>query len=116
MIEIGKQYKTRDGREGRIYAVDAGGMYPIHGAIQTGSEWCITSWTRVGEQLHGNKCQGDLIEVKPARTEWLNINGPNWRSDTGCVHPYETRSEADDHAMPERIACIQITFREGDGL
>jgi hypothetical protein len=32
MISMDKQYRTRDGREVRIYAVDGGGKYPIHGA------------------------------------------------------------------------------------
>lgn len=32
-FEPGKEYKTRDGRKVRIYATDAGGEYPIHGAV-----------------------------------------------------------------------------------
>ena len=37
-----------DGREVRIYAQDAGGEYPIHGAIKDGKEWSMATWTRGG--------------------------------------------------------------------
>jgi hypothetical protein len=32
-IELGKTYRTRDGREVKIYAVDGGGEFPIHGGV-----------------------------------------------------------------------------------
>ena len=33
MISKDKQYKTRDGREVRVYATDGAGEFPIHGAV-----------------------------------------------------------------------------------
>lgn len=33
MIDKNKKYRTRDGKEVRIYCTDGRGLYPIHGAI-----------------------------------------------------------------------------------
>jgi hypothetical protein len=47
IIENGK-VQTRDGREVRIYATDAGGDYPVHGARRCGDEWEPKTWTQKG--------------------------------------------------------------------
>jgi hypothetical protein len=48
-IEAGKFYETRNGRKARIYAVDAGGDYPIHGAILfDNGTWAATEFTPDG--------------------------------------------------------------------
>lgn len=44
MIDITKTYKTKDGRDVRIYATDCGGDYPIHGAVNTGNVWNTMTW------------------------------------------------------------------------
>lgn len=70
MIEMGKKYKTRDGRDVRIYATDAGGSLPVHGAIfdDDSSEWCVETWTADGRYFDDGATTGeDLIEVKPER-------------------------------------------------
>ena len=33
MIDMKKKYRTKDGREVRIYATDGVGHYPVHGAV-----------------------------------------------------------------------------------
>lgn len=40
MISMDKKYKTRCGREVRIYALDGCGHFPVQGAILTESGWC----------------------------------------------------------------------------
>ena len=66
MIDMNKKYKTRDGRKVRIYAVDGGGDYPVHGAIKEEGVWLFESWASDGQYSF---CQGitdsDLIEKKP---------------------------------------------------
>lgn len=48
-LEVGKFYKTRDGKKVRIYSVENGGEYPIHGAINTGGTyWTNSSWQENG--------------------------------------------------------------------
>ena len=48
VISMDKKYTTYDGRPVRIYAVDAGGDCPIHGAIYDGKLWNVSSWTQDG--------------------------------------------------------------------
>lgn len=112
MIEIGRTYRTRDGREVRIYAVDGGGHKPIHGAIREGDGWVAASWLQGGvSALHINS----LIEVKPRiqREVWLNV----YLEVRECLH-YETKNRADQGAMPHRIACVKVIIdcEEGEGL
>ena len=113
MISKDKTYRTRDGREVRIYATD-GGMWPIiHGAIKTTDGWLLTGWYSDGrDHFKHNQC--DLIEVKPRikRTVWLNVFGDHaygaYSKDHADVHPH-----ADC-----RIACVKVEIdcEEGEGL
>lgn len=48
MIDKSKTYKTVDEDEVRIYATDAGGKYPVHGAIKINGEWRIEDWDAEG--------------------------------------------------------------------
>ena len=47
-ISMDKKYRTRDGREVRIYAVDGYRDYPIHGAIMDDG-WCVHYWSEKGK-------------------------------------------------------------------
>jgi hypothetical protein len=91
-ISKDKAYRTRDGREVRIYATN-GGAYPlpVHGAITTSSfsgyiPWC---WREDGKQGNFDH-YSDLIEVKPRfRIErWVNVY------PSGVDGCYETREAA----------------------
>ena len=115
MIDINKKYRTRDGREVRIYAMDGYGSYSVHGAVLTEEGWFPRCWTEHGELSHARLAHSahDLIEVCPRhkRTVWLNVyeDGPReWRN----------KKDADKYAGPNRIACIKVDldFEEGDGL
>ena len=67
MIDPKKTYKTRGGREVRIYAVDGCAPYPIHGAINVDGKWIGSAWKVDGGYLTSTQQQdkADLIEVKP---------------------------------------------------
>jgi hypothetical protein len=113
MIDKDKTYKTRDGREVRIYATDGGTAWSVHGAIKEEHRgWSATTWTSNGVCGFG---RDDLIEVKPRhkRTLWVNIHSTKYDSYT-----YETKRSADAGAGTFRIACIKVDldFAEGDGL
>jgi len=115
MIDPNKQYRTRDGREVRIYAVDGGGDFPIHGAIYSDRGWASEGWDCDGKLYLTKASAGDLIEVKPRikRTVWLNVY-----SDRGPV-AHETKEMADGVGTASlRIACIpvEIDCEEGEGL
>ena len=111
MISMDKQYRTKNGYEVRIYAVDGSGYYPIHGAYMHNGEWVMYRWNEQGISI--NNPELNLIEVKPRiqREEWVNVY-----SYGSCG--YLTRKDADVGASPDRISCIKRTLdcEEGEGL
>jgi len=114
MISKDKQYRTRDGREVRIYATDAHPLEPVHGAFQDYSgAWNSTMWRHDGTNVYG-KGETDLIEVKPRirRTVWLNVYPEN---NQGL---HLSKERADGIALEGRLACIKIEIdcEEGEGL
>lgn len=116
-ISMDKKYRTRDGREVRIYAVDGGyGKHPIHGAVNSDYGWIVQMWSDIGACASGSTY--DLIEVKPRiqREYWVNmypihsINPVLWESldDAKKSVPYGF----------EPIARVKVVIdcEEGDGL
>ena len=116
MIDIKKQYRTRDGREVRIYATDGGGRNPIHGSVKDEDGWIFQVWPKSGRYFEDDDedYRIDLIEVRPRhkRTVWMNIYGLT--SFTSHI----SREQAEDEQDTNRIACIKVEldFEEGQGL
>ena len=106
MISKDKTYRTRDGREVRIYATDGHETYPIHGAIMD-QGWCPHHWTHDGR---GAFTRFDLIEVKPRikRTVWLNVY------ENGGVYAVTDPINKGEQC----IACVKVEIdcEEGEGL
>jgi hypothetical protein len=115
-IDITKNYRTRDGREVRIYATDGGGPWKIAGGIKTGSEWTHATWLEGGVQSFGYQSHLDLIEVRPRikREVWVNVYGLY----NDALQISTNKAIADSIAGCGRLACIPITIdcAEGDGL
>lgn len=123
MISKDKQYRTRDGREVRIYATDGVGECPIHGAIKGHLGWSAALWREDGKCHWCSSSFGygpptpnfDLIEVKPRhkRTVWLNV----FEGDGG-VGAFTMKEAADSFNSRRRIACLRLDldFEEGEGL
>ena len=121
MIDIDKKYRTRCGREVRIYATDGGDLFEdrtIHGAVKSRNRWVFAVWNamtgRCFASLKG-ETEMDLIEVRPRhqRTVWVNIYG------SGIVpEACSAKERADFYAGCNRIACIKVEldFQEGEGL
>jgi hypothetical protein len=121
MIDINKKYRTRDGREVRIYALDGGDLVEfktVHGAILSGENWVFSIWNaKTGTCYAGSKETNiDLIEVKPRikRTLWVNVYPK--LSCTGANH--SNKKDADQNAACNRIACVKVEIdcEEGEGL
>ena len=116
MIDKSKTYRTRDGREVRIYATDGYGSYPVHGAVLTEEGWFPRHWTEQGELSNGRLVPSahDLIKVRPRnkRTVWINVYGPESQTS------HHSRKQADDERDGHCIACVEVDldFREGEGL
>jgi len=114
MIDINKQYRTRDGREVRIYATDGHPSEPVHGAFQDYScAWNSSIWNHDGTNIYGKR-DADLIEVKPRIKQkmWVNVYPDH------CLGAYHEKKHADEMAAPHRIGCVQveIDIEEGEGL
>jgi hypothetical protein len=115
MIDKNKQYRTRNGREVRIYAADGGGSYPVHGAILEDGVWSHEVWKRDGAYGSNLDESLSLVEVKPRiqREVWLNVYSVGTNN---CTH--ETKELADKNCCSDRIACVKINIdcEEGEGL
>jgi hypothetical protein len=116
MISKDKTYRTRDGREVRIYATETGpNNFYVHGAIKKDNGWDVCSWGNNGRRLQCDEHMHDLIEVKPRikRTVWLNVYRDRVKDG---VH--ERKGEADYHADKNRLACVRVEIdcEEGEGL
>lgn len=82
MIDIKKQYKTRDGNKVRIYATDGNDTYPIHGAVFIDGVWKATTWTVKGcYDVTGTTDNLDLIEIKS-----IQDKDPIYAWDNYCTH------------------------------
>lgn len=80
MIDITKEYQTRDGREVRLYADDGVGPYPIHGAIRNEEQggWELTTWNPDGRFIRS--VPFDVCDLVPV---------PDWRDEIpwNCIKP-----------------------------
>jgi len=112
MIDKDKQYKTRDGREVRIYATDAGGLYPVHGAIKRDDGWSMDSWTSQGTQLGQCESFRHLIEIKPRMKfeRWYVI------ARNGDYSIWHNKPEASSTIDAFAIKHIVFEVEEGEGL
>jgi hypothetical protein len=74
-ILIGEDYKTRDGRDVRIYAVDAGAPKPVHGSYwdETSNLWVMASWDAYGIYDIESADPGilDLVSVRSQTTNTI---------------------------------------------
>jgi hypothetical protein len=113
MISKDKTYRTRDGREVRIYATDGFGDAPIHGAVKRQDDWDCICWTEDGACIFNPSW--NLIEVKPRikRTVWMNVYSNSYEA-------YHTKDFCDDIAFvgKSRLACVKVEIdcEEGEGL
>ena len=113
MISKDKQYRTRDGREVRIYATD-GTSRPVHGAIKYPKDWRAETWLLDGSWIYDEEHTLDLIEVRPRikRTVWLNVY------PDGCQTVLPSKEQADKFRISDRLACVRVEIdcEEGEGL
>lgn len=115
MIDHNKQYRTRDGREVRLYATDGEKYNEIHGAMAGPFGWAVTSWPKNGRYFSEIESEKDLIEVKPRiqREYWVNL----YENERTCYF-HLSKTDADMCQGDDRIACIKwvIDCEEGEGL
>jgi hypothetical protein len=66
---------TRDGLPVRLYAVDGGSGFSVHGAIKNKDGWSAECWQADGTYSPVGFGFNDLVEVKPRirREYWVNV-------------------------------------------
>jgi len=118
MISKDKTYRTRDGREVRIYATDGSHPFVIHGAYRVGTNWISCVWLRDG--FHEFISNVDLIEVKPRikRTVWLNLfpNHTEIFPTEEIAKHWAAMPSGFEHEQPISCVKVEIDCEEGDGL
>jgi hypothetical protein len=122
MIDMKKQYKTRDGRAVRILVTDRKTLdtrnYGPVCALVTDADGSEHLRSYAEDGISAGSSEYDLLEVKPVREGWVNV----YLRDSGPDIPgYEysvkfTKQKADADAGSGRIACLKIQFTEGEGL
>ena len=108
-----KQYKTRDGREVRIYATDGLGVFPIHGAVKNQEGWTSFKWCEDGMHLGSDIETGyDLIEVKQ------QMKFERWYLFTsqGDYSIWQSKPDASSAIDVFAIKHIVFEVEEGEGL
>lgn len=117
MISLDKKYRTRDGREVRLFMDDSGyGGCPILGAYKDKSGcWISGYWGRNGRVNFHGPDDRDLVEIKPRiqREVWINLYRDMYGGGV-----YFSKETADNRAATNRIACVKLTIdcEEGEGL
>jgi hypothetical protein len=115
MIDKSKQYRTRDGREVRIYATDGCGGRSVHGSIDV-SGWTFCTWKIDGSYVDSSDHEFDLIEVKPRikRTVWILCLSNGLCALFHSKHIAETYSA--DNSYVQACVKVEIDCEEGEGL
>ena len=76
MIDINKKYRTRDGREVKIFETDAPiPGRPVVGRVKYRAEsWELRTWTLEGRATNDPTLSSpcDLIEVREPKRMWVN--------------------------------------------
>ena len=117
-IDFDKSVQTRDGREVRIYTTEGSHRArPVVGEIGGDDQAppILCRWYGDGSNELDRQDDSDLVNVAQQYTVWVNAYQSSRASG---VHfcAFRTRVEADEHVLKDRIACIQYTFTEGEGL
>ena len=102
----GETCRTRDGREARVYAVDGGGKFPIHGAVLLLDGWIALAWQLDGRYSYDEET-ARLDLMPPKRVMWVN----RYLGHVGG--PFGSREAADFNANPGRTECIRVEYEPG---
>ena len=118
-IDWDKPYKTRDGRRVFIYTRSSRvGNCPVRGEVEShvGDAWNNIAWHSDGAWGNdGHTRDADLVNVPQKHTMTVNVNKRKHDSQIWFC-PHVDREVADSLYTENRIACIEVTFTEGEGL
>jgi hypothetical protein len=109
MFDPSKPVQTRDGRKARIICTDLKHPeFPVIAVItdRYGNEFAV-AYTKDGRWRNDTQDDSDLLNIPEKRVGWVNayLAGSCHRDTL-----YATRAGADNAAMSDRIACVQIEY------
>ena len=102
MIDINKKYRTKDGKEVRIYTTDGTRCRPVHGSIKNPDGWSLMGWVSCGSVYNHSRSRSDLVEVVMLPEYWVvwdNDERPyvllwkpsSWKNRTIIHHPAQQK-------------------------
>lgn len=114
LVDLSKPVQTRDGREVKIYTTKgAHKIYLIVGEhLNCGDEWEPTRWRADGTVEPNWPIERSLINVPQQHTVWINV----YRGQASMSFHHADKTSANKAFTEGRIACIEVTFQEGEGL
>jgi hypothetical protein len=122
LIEMGREYQTRDGREVRIVSVTPPepNTYPVLGYWSYGGSWSIGTWKADGLATSAGIHNLDLIPVpkKHKRTVWLLHHQGDFCDRVDVFWSHEDAMTCKESKLT-RLAITgphEIEFTEGEGL
>lgn len=115
-IQTGREYRTRDGREVRIWTTDAKAspIHPVRGEYKFNGEWFECEWSALGWAAPNDpgESQLDLVAPKECVSEpvvsesllegWVNVY-ETYKSD---IH--HSKVQADCRAGSDRLRCVHV--------
>lgn len=115
------EYTTRSGFPVRIYATDAGGNYPVHGAFLKDGEWIQNDWCISGKFDRSDTTPDGLDLIPKPKVHkismWGNVYLFNGKAQLGdlCFTKEQAQKKI---PIYDRIALahIELDVREGEGL
>ena len=116
-IDWTKPIQTRDGREVRIWTREAKCHRdkPVRGEVLSATGWRDFVWSADGTYDRPGISEWDLVNVPDEQTVWVNVYYYGGTSPF-VLHGHGSREEADESEASGRIACVPLSFREGEGL
>jgi hypothetical protein len=122
-----QEYVTRDGREAKVCVVTCESSLErnlvIRGFVRNSDGvWCTSTWGVKGHHINYTKkgvhlhyMDYDLFDVTVKHTRWVNVYPDSYVSYL-TEGAYPTKEDANRYAGKSRVACIEVTFEEGEGL
>lgn len=111
----GAKIQTRDGRHAYILTTVARhDIFPIVALVQRKDlRECPISYTITGNAYTDSAIIDDLdlVMAPAATTRYFNMY-----NDFRSAIPHRTRERADKQALANRVACVEFTYTEGEGL
>lgn len=116
MFDLSKPYQRRDGIQCEIVKRLKQNKYLVVSVTGNGDDFAYEVYLDGKELLSEYEGRYDLVNIPKKIEGFLNI----YKAKDGCIRVidplYSSRPEADEYAGGNRIACIFVSFEEGEGL